>query len=244
MSETMTKQDEEQKDRVPYEVSMDPIDFEADCDMKFLSSNEFCKLANEYFRAAFSDFIGTTFDFVQGYPSVSLYFTHADTDGTRAVQRADKKESGSSLLDKTRSRDLMYREGDRFMITDDGIDVIKPILLPKIYNNGKPNWKNIISDIVDRSAANLFNPNAQQQITKISMIDPRAILGILYGKKSGNSYVDYGIQVCGDLSFKNGLMPGATNSNYVLSITRAYDGHLKKTYERFGIANAGSPIIR
>ena len=76
------------------------------------------------------------------------------------------------------------------------------------------------------------------------MIDPRAILGILYGKKSGDSFVDYGIQIIGDLSIKNGLIPGAQNANYVMSITRAYDGHLKKTYERFGIANAGSPIIR
>ena len=108
MSETMSKQDEEQKEsRTPYEVSMDPIDFEADCDMKFLTSNDFCKLTNEYFKAAFSDYIGSTFEAVQGIPSISLYFTHADVDGTRAVQRADKKETGSTLLDKTRSRDLI-----------------------------------------------------------------------------------------------------------------------------------------
>ena len=241
MSENATKTE---NTREKYSVKVDPVNFAADYEGKFISSIDFCRLTGEYFRAAFADYEGCSFDIQNGVPSISLYFTHNEVTGTRAVNRMDKKESGSTLLDKTRSRDLMYREGDRYYITDDGIDIISGLLMPSLYNGGKINWKNIVSDIVDRNNGNFYMNPHPRQITKISGIDPRNICSLIYGTKdeTGDN-VDYGVRVVGDLSIRNGLMPQAV-SNYALSIDRAHTGNLTKTYESFGIANAGSSIIR
>lgn len=247
MSETMTKE----KEREKYEVSVEPVSFEQDYSGKFISSIDFCKLANEYFRAAFVDYIGCTFEANQGMPVISLYFSHAKFDnGVCAVSRLEGNQTGSSLLDKTRSRDKLYKEGDRFQITEDGIDVISSLLLPKLYNGGKINWKNIVTDVVDRTTQNFYAPQQAQQVTKISGIDPRNICALLWGKSETDpdtnekSYVDYGVSIMADLTIKSGLMPGNQNANYALSITKAYNGHLQNTYEKFGIMSANSNIIR
>lgn len=244
MSETMTKQNEET--RKTYKVEMDPIPFEADCDTKYSSSTEFCKLANEYFREVFADYIGSTFDFDNGVPTISLYFSHADFSNSAlptAVQRVDKKDTGSNLLNKTRFRDLQYKEGDRFVITDDGIDIIKPLLMPKLYNGGNVNWKNIVVDHADRNMTNMYNP-AAQQTTKIKGIDPKNICRLLYGNKAEDgSFIDYGVMVQGAINMGYAV-PGNNPANYVLMILRGYNDHIQKTCEKFGITNGMSTIIR
>lgn len=243
MSEVKT---EKKADRIPYEVKVEPMEFEPDYSGKFVSSLDFCKLTNEYFRAAFVDFEGCTFEMANGMPTVSLYFNHnKDVEGVHACERVADKIVGNSIIDRTRGRDLQMKEGDRYHITDDGIDVIKPLLSGRFFNQGKPNWKQIVTDVTDRAAANYYQPQNVRQLTKIIGIDPRSICSLIYGNKDeeGN-YIDYGIEVKGDLTIKSGLMPGIQNPNYALAITKAYNGNITKTYEKFGINTAGSNIVR
>lgn len=243
MSEVNEKTTEERK---PYVVNVDPVDFEQDFSGKFISSIDLCRLANEYFRAAFADFEGTTFNLEQGFPTMTLFFNHAENvDGVFAVERAGTKTVGSSVLDRTRRRDNQLKEGDRYQITADGIDIIKPLLLPRLMNNGKPNWKQIVSDITDRNTQNMFQPMQPRQLTRVSGIDPRRICALIYGNKDeSGEYIDYGIEVKGDLNIRAGIMPGQQAPNYALAITKAFNGNIQKTYQKFGINVAGSTIIR
>lgn len=243
MSEVNTKTE----DRKPYKVEVDPIEFEASYSGLFMSSLDFCKLTNEYFRAAFGDYVGSTFDMTQSGPMISLYFSHLkDVNGIRACDRITSKTTGSTILDRTRGRDLQMKEGDRFHITDDGIDIIKPLLASRYFNQGKPNWKNIVVDIVDNNAQSYYQPQNVTHLTKIIGIDPRNICALIYGTKdSEGNYIDYGIDVKADLSIRSGLIPGQQQSNYALAITKAYSGTIAKTYEKLGIGFAGgSNIVR
>ena len=242
----MSEVTEKKEERKQYSVEVDPMPFEPDFSGKFISSTDLCRLVNEYFRAAFCDFEGSTFAMEQGFPTISLYFNHnKDVEGVRACERAAGKSVGNSIIDKTRGRDLQFREGDRFQITDDGIDIIKPLLVPRLFNQGKPNWKQIVADITDRTSTNMFQPMQARQLTKISGIDPRQICSILWGNKDDNGeYIDYGVEVKADLNIRAGIMPGQQAPNYVLAITRAYNGNIQKTYEKFGINVAGSTIVR
>lgn len=245
MSEAVTENKENK--RTPYEVNIEPIGFEPDCAMKFLTSLDLCKLANEYFRAAFVDFEGSNFDMSSGFPSISLYFNHNhdhDGEGTRACDRVAAQQSGSTILDRTRGRDLQLKEGDRYHITDDGMDIIIKLLNPRAYNNGKPNWKSIVTDVTDRTPTNIFQPQQARQLTKVVGIDPRNILSLIYGNKDEEGFIDYGIEVKSDLTIRAGLIPGNQTPNYALAITRAYNSNIQKTYEKFGINVAGSTIVR
>ncbi len=242
MSEAVTKKE----DRKPYVVKVDPINFEASYSGLFMSSLDFCKLINEYFKAAFGDFVGSTFDMGQGGPTVSLYFSHLkDVDGVRACDRISAKTTGSSLIDRTRGRDLQLKEGDRYHITEDGQDIIKPLLAPRFYNQGKPNWKNIVVDIVDNNPQSFYQPNAATHLTKIVGIDPRNLCSLIYGNKDEDgSYIDYGVEVKASPAVA-GFMPGQQQVNYILAITKAYSGTISKTYEKLGLGFAnGSNIVR
>lgn len=231
-------------EREPYAIEMEePIPFEEDFSGKIITSVAFCKLTNQLYKIGFADYAGCTFDVVNGVPVMSFYFDHTrpTEDGVYACERGDGKVAGNSVLDRSRNRDRQMREGDRYKITEDGKDVIIKLLHPRFYNGGKPQWGNIVSDITDRSAANFYNPNAAQQLTKITGIDPRRVCAVLWGTEDG---AEYGVEVKSNLAFNNN-MPGAQqNPNYVLNVTKAFAANIQKTYESLGIATMGSNIIR
>lgn len=239
------KNPETKETRKPYEIDLKtPLNFDEDFRGKIITSVQLCKLTNKLFKAGFADYAGCTFDVIQGMPVMSFYFNHARTteDGVYACERGDGKSAGNTIIDRTRDRDRQMREGDRYKITEDGKDVIAKLLHPRFFNNGKPQWTNIVSDIVDRSAANYWNPNAAVQMTKITGIDPRRICAKLWGSEHE---CDYGVEVKSNLAFNQPGMPGGQqNPNYVLSITKAYTENIKKTYESLGMGTMGSNIIR
>lgn len=248
MSDTkknVTTNNEEAKEaRTPYDIGLEePIPFDQDFSGKYISSVALCRLVNQLYRAGFEDYIGCTFDVVSGQPMISMYFSHARTteDGTYACERGDGKVTNSSLLDRTRTRDRQMREGDRYRLTEDGKDVFSKLLLPRFYNNGKPQWNNVVSEILDNSAATMYN-NKATQLTKITGIDPKKICAKLWGNEN---HAEYGVQVTQNLNFNNPALAGGTQApNYVLSITKAFADNLGKTCESFGFGGFGSPIVR
>lgn len=234
--------------RETYEVKVEPMAFEEDFSGKYISSSDLCKLTNKYFHVCFADYVGSKFIMVNGgAPTISLYFNHVEhVDGNvYAVERATDKIVGNTIIDRTRSRDHQLKEGDRYHITEDGKDIIKKLLIPRSFNQGNPNWKNIVTDIQDRNVGSIYAPQQPQQVTQIAGIDPSRICALLWGSKEGESYIDYGVNVMANLTFNpNGMIPGYQNANYALMITKAYNGQLQKTYEKFGISAGGSDIIR
>lgn len=241
MSETKKSTVDE---RTPYVLEVDPIGFEADAEVKILTSNEFCKLVNEYFKGAFADYEGCYFNMIQGNPSVTLVFNHCKHEEGRnyAVEMAGEKKVSNSVIERSRSYDRLLREGDRYHITDDGKDIITKLLTPHYFNNGKPNWGNIVVEYTERPMYGGMQGGIQ--MTKVNGIDPSAMCAIIYGKKDEEgSYLDYGVEVKDNLSARNGNYGFATAANYVLSITRAYNEHIKNTYEKLGYG-IGSGIIR
>ena len=227
--------------RTPYVLEVEPMSFEADAEVKIITSNELCRLANEYFKVAFADYEGCFFEMSQGAPSITLVFNHAKHEDNKvyAVDMVAGGKVGNSVLERTRAYDRLVKEGDRYHITDDGIDIIKDLLAPRYFNNGKPNWGAVVTDYVDRQAAYY---QGGVQYTRIIGIDPRSICRILIGKKEGDSWLDYAGDVKAELSARNGF--GISSPNYVLNITKAYNEHIKKTYEELGLGTAGSNIIR
>lgn len=230
------------QERIPYKATIEPMPFTAEFEGNHTTSNEFCLTANEYFREVFADFHGSTFDIVNGAPTLSLYFDHPHVEEGKhyGVERLSGKTVGNSVIDKTRNRDRQLREGDRYHITEDGKDIITPLLIPRLYNQGKVNWGNIVSDIIDNTAATYYQPQQNiKHLTKIIGIDPRAVLTIFHG---GNPN-DYSVEVKTDLSRTMGMMMQG-NSNYMLAITKASLENIKKAYEKMGLGSVGSSIIR
>ena len=242
--------------RTPYKLIVDSEGFNPDYEGKYLSSTEFCKLTNDIFRAAFRNYHGSKFEVNGKSPSFSLFFTHYDVEsGTPdrdgeiihvATEKYTGDKVGSTVLDKTRTRDNLMAHGDRYKITQDGKDIITPLLFTHLYNNGKPNWNQLITEIADTSGSNMYGygPTNRNQLTKISGIDPTRVAALIWGRKDEDGIIDYGISVMRDLSV-NSLygMPG-TGSNYALNITRAHTDTVSKTYEKLGLGVINSNIVR
>lgn len=244
MSEFEQKAVEERK---PFVVEVDPIEFTPDEEGKYVTSNELCSLTNGIFREIFSDWYGSKFEVSGGIPMISLHFSHMEkTDGvTLATERLSAKQVGNSTIDKTRSRDNLLVNGDKYTLTEDGKDFIKKLLIPRVFNSGKPNWGNIVSATVDATTQSMYTTVNAQQLTKVTCIDPRRICALLWGDKDESGALDYGITILKDLSITPMTIPGAQiPSNYVLRIQRAHTATIAKTYEKFGIGAFGSSIIR
>lgn len=243
MSET--KVAEEQK-RKTYTVDVKPMEFDPDCSSRFISSNDFCKLANMYFKACFDDVYGTEFEVTQGMPTINLYFNHVTDRKEGAVYgcvQAAEQSIGNTLIEKTRNRDNYLKNGDKYFLTEDAKDIIKPILTPARYNQGNPQWKSIVADIEDRNAQQMFMVGQPGKFTKVVGISPEKLCGLIFGTREGENFIEYGLAVLEDRSMRQMPFPGAANKNYVIQITKAYNGNLRKTCERFGIANIGSNIV-
>ena len=232
------------EERKPYSLEVEPMVFESDAEIKFLTSNELCKLMNDYFKAAFADYEGSIFEMGQQGLSISLFFNHPKhvEGAVYACDTADAKKVGNSVLDRINAYDRQVKEGDRYHLTEDGKDIIKPLLASRHFNNGKVNWGNITCEFADKNPSNYYQPQAAQHMTKVTGIDPRAICAILFGSKDETGSVDYAVEVKSNLSMNNGF--AASHPNYVLSIMKAHTDVLVKTSEKFGLGVAGSAIVR
>ena len=177
---------------------------------------------------------------------ITLLFSHVEAGAgqTVATERSSAKNTGSSVIDKTRSRDHLMKEGDRYVLTEDGLDIIKPLLLPQFFNKGKVVVKRFVSTTTDANPSSMFGQiNTVQQLTQVIGIDPKKIAALIWGTKDEDGVVDYGVTVLKDLSLNGMAFPGMLPKNFVLKIDRAHTETIMKTYEKFSI-NTGSSIVR
>jgi len=226
-------------------------EFKAVSEVQYIRSNDLCALVSEVFHAAFADFHGCLFETIQGAePVISLFFDHADhKDDQRPCaceMAAGQTAEGNNVVARSRQRDSFMRDGDRYILTEDGKDVISELLIRRLVpNNGNINWKNIVGEYYDQTTQNMYFGRQIPQYTKVSGIDVKKVCAMIFGTKDDKDTYDYGFQILGPTNFGNPFqMPGNPQmANYTLSITRAHAKEIGEVYSRLGIAS-GSNIIQ
>ena len=226
-------------------------DFSPVSETMYVRSNDLCALVSEVFHAAFADFHGCLFETVGGgEPVISLFFDHGnhkDDDRPCACEMAAGQSlEGNNVVARSRQRDSFMRDGDRYVLTEDGKDIISELLIRRLVpNNGNINWKNIVGEYYDQTTQNLYFGRQIPQYTKVSGIDIKKICAMIFGSKDDKDSYDYGFQILGPTNFNNPYqMPGNPQmANYTLSITRAHAKEINDIYSKLGIAS-GSNIIQ
>lgn len=228
-------------------------EFAAVSEVQYVRSNKLCALVSEVFHAAFADYHGCVLEMVNGQePVISLFFDHADhKDDPKGrpcacEMAAGQGVEGNNVLARSRQRDSLMRDGDRYFLTEDGKDVISELLIRRLVpNNGNINWKNVVGEYYDQTTQNMYFGRQAPQYTKVSGIDIKKICALIYGTKDANNVYDYGFQILGNINLGNVYqMPGNPQmANYVIAITRAHANEINEIYSELGIAS-GSNIIQ
>lgn len=246
MSETTNRQ----KYRI--NASGEPMkDFSPVSETEYIRSNDLCGLLSEVLHAAFADYYGCILETVGGQePVISLFFDHADHKNDErpcACEMAAGQGIGdNNVIARSRQRDSLMREGDRYVLTEDGKDVISELLIRRLIpNNGNINWKNIVGEYYDQTTQNMYFGRQAPQYTKVSGIDIKKICAMIYGSKDEKDTYDYAFQILGAINFNNAYqMPGNPQiANYTIAITRAHAKEINDIYSKLGIAS-GSNIIQ
>lgn len=241
----MSEVNEGAKKRDPYKINIENDPFNPIGEYKLITSTELGQLASSIFKSAFADFEGVIFEPGNGAePTFSLIFNHGkyNDDEIVGVKRSiDTKADGDDVISLMRHRDRLGREGDKYLITDDGKDVIEQLLTPAAYNSGKPRWNQIVSEFSE-SQGYYYNPQVPQY-TKISQISLKRLVTLIYGYKDAitNDIYDYEVRIVGATGAPSPNMPA---SSYMLQISRASTNEVNNTYRKLGYSIASSNIIR
>lgn len=237
------------KDRETFKINIEDHEpFNPIAASKYITSSDFCKLTSTLFHSVFNDFEGCRFIAGQNVqPTIDFIFNHGSYDkgAILGVQRYENGDNSSSdVLSKLRNRDNMLKNGDRYYLTDDGKDVIKPLLTRERFNNGNPNWKGIVSEWQDRGPVSSYYYSQAPVYTKVSYIDLKRLCQLIFGGKDGDDVLDYDVSIKGVMNPAGQQLAIPGNTNYVLVITRASSNEVQKTYQRLGFGLVGSNIIR
>ena len=242
----MSKENEQVRET--FKLELDPIDFSPIGAFKLTTSSDLGKLAYEVFSSVFEDFEGLIFEpgVNGGEPTYSLIFNHGKYDddarlGVVSAINQDKGERSSNPLDAIRRMDNVYMNGAKYLATDDLKDVVEKLLVPALYNNGKPKWGAVVVDYAERSQYNLYAPNAVTQYTKINGISAKRLASLLYGYEVDGDKFDYEVRVVGPA---NTQMMGGKTINWVLQVSRASLAEVTELYKAYGYNPTASNIIK
>lgn len=235
------------QERKPFEVQIDDhYDFDGIASTKFITSIQFCKMVSDLLHNVFSDFEGCMFEpTVQGMePTIALVFDHDDHTNDSlpcAMERAGSSKSGSSIIDRGRARDFYNRNGDRFLLTEDGQDFVKTILSRRMFVNGKIDFKKIVGEY---SEPNMNSFYYQQPVpyTKVSYISISRICQLLFGNgKDENDNVEY---IANVVPFNGGFNGYNRTNNYILTLTKVSAKEINDFCGQIGLSMQSCNIIR
>jgi hypothetical protein len=237
--------------RTPYKIEFEHEDFGEDYKGKYMSSITFCKKFSDIMRETFANYAGCEMEPVKTpmgeIPMISAYFTHMDKipEGNNgdalhlATSRDSANKVGSTIIDNMRARDNVRNNGDAFVITDDGKDILLPLLMYKYYNGGKPNWKQITVEV---TMPDKWNRPAQY--TKVFGLDPDRVASFIWGNKNKNGeFIDYGVAIVKDLSVMMGMPNMNGGRNFALKVDVACKSQLERTYAELGLGMVGSRMV-
>lgn len=219
---------------------------------KFISSVEFCEKVSDLFKAAFSDCEGCKYEInQQGLGYITLFFNHSEKiDGTRhtAVTRTmpdkdNKRHPQNDTVRRIRMNDLRNKSGDRYYLTNDGMEGIDDFIHDSMINrkDGKVMWDKIVAEVGTRQVAYNQPPIV---FTAVSMLDPVKLAAEIYGRtdEDGN-ILAYGIDVM--RSMPQMVSMGNFQTQYMLSIKRVSDKEVCDLCNKLGVApSMGIDIIK
>lgn len=231
--------------REKFKIDVEPADFGPVGEFKLTTTKQFGALVNEIFKEAFVDFEGVLFDPGSSTmePTFSLVFNHGKYEEDERVgiklAVADQGSADNNPVNRIRRMDNFYKNGAKFIATEDLQDVVEKILIPKFYNNGKINWGRIVLDYQEPKY-NMYGYQQNDQYTKIIGISPKRLATLVYGYKDNDTedIYDYEVRFLGSLNL------GFGNNQSVLQILRASANEVNNLYKTFGYNVTNSNIIR
>jgi hypothetical protein len=241
---------ESKQERKPYTIDLEEhLPFNGVASTAIITSKQFCSCLNELFHQVFADYEGSKFIIPQngGRPTIDLVFNHGNYENADlpvACENATKPNAGkgqNSILEIARGRDRLMKEGDRFYLTQDGQDIIKPLLDPYHFNRGKINWGNIIFPTTDGNNMMQIYGYRQQQYSEVTGLDLNRLADLLYGVKDKDGKI-YQNHVDIKAPGSNGPVYGAPL--YIFWITRVSQDTVQEVYQSLGIGTGTSSIIR
>ena len=242
MSDNVKTEDTRERFEIELEEN---LEFKPIGEFKITTSSDLAALANEVFKNIFEDYNGIIFE-PSGEPSFSLIFDHKDHDedatvGVRPMFNS-KIADKADVVERLRQRDNMYNYGAKYEATEDLKDAVEKLLVPNLYNGGKPRWGQIIADFSERSGYNIYNQGVIEQYTKVSGISAKRLVALLYGYKDeeGDTY-DYEVRVLGKAGIS--AFNGASN-NWTIQISRASFAEVNALFKSYGYNPNNSQIIR
>lgn len=240
----------EKKENTTFEIGVAVHEkFEHITDAKFVSSTEFCAVVSQLF-SLYEDFEGCSFDVMPGTNNhmISLYFNHKMVDAdpethTIAITRDTGVSAKNNTLRSTRNFTNRLYNGDKFYLTKDGKEGLRPFFAANnrsIYKaNYEINWDKVTLEVADS------NMGMPQQYTKVTFLDPAKIAEAIYGKtdEDGVTWL-YDVRVL--RSFPSIAMNNGNASNsFMLEVRRVCEPEVIKLCQKFGIGtSSGLNIIR
>lgn len=246
------------EERVPLTIDVVPEPFEGVADCKFISAQKLAGLVRNFFKDIFVDCEGVMYEKgPYGELEMGIVFNHGKyPNGRTAVQSpynsevADKKD----VVLRGRALDTQNRNGDRYIITEDGKDIFGPLISGRMYDNkGAIKWNKVVTEVADQNSRSLgagafygFGRPNVVQFTKIDPIPVTTLCKLVYGAEdeSGDD-VEYGVNV-----WQNPMLMqqfGQFNVNLqavLLQITRVGKKKVDAVYNELGLGQSSSFIIR
>lgn len=234
------------KERVPFKITNEGS-FDAFPEMGMVTlmrGRELAGIAHDIFDGAFQNLYGANTTVWPGsnVPIVDLFFMHADDDASDPRVSAINKTGESNgvknkVLRETRSYLNRVQFGDRYYMTEDGEEGIEPFLIYNrtIFNNNKPNWAKIVSEVSEPR-----NFGVPQQLTQVAYLDPAAILRFKYGDTNENGEkINYIVNVLKSIAPVQGA-----NADLELIVFRVNEDETMRLANDFGIVSSGLNIVR
>lgn len=235
---------EEQKiEREPLKLEIEAEPFNGIASTKYVTSSDLCRYATELFKGVFADCEGTMFDIMGNIPTLSVIFNHGvyDKDKRVALFREGAVDSSANLIQRYRNRDRLLNNGDRYLLTEDGKDIFRDLLIPQAYNNGKPNWGKVVVEFSENTQQRIYGLSQNPQYTKVGFIDLAKFAALIWGSKDeNNDSFAYQFNI---VRAMNSGVPGMPPSNYMLMATRVSEKELQATFEKLGFGSFSS-IVR
>lgn len=234
----------EETKREKFKIDIEAEEFSPVGEFKLITTKEFGKFINEIFKTAFADFEGVLFEPGNNgiEPTFSLVFNHGkyeDTERVGVKLCVPDAVNDNNPVNRIRRMDQFYKNGVKYVPTDDLKDVVEKLLVPKFYNNGKINWGNIVLDYQEPKY-NMYGPQNPDQYTKVIGISPKRLASLVFGYKDEDSddIYDYEVRFLGSMNL------GFGNNQSFLQILRASANEVNSLYKTFGFNVTNSNIIR
>ena len=205
------------------------VPFQSIANMQYIHSNQFANIVAATFRKTFADFEGCLFETMTngGAPYMSFYFNHSknSSDLPNACELVNASAKGTDVISRMRQRDSLMKDGDRYFLTQDGIDIFSE-LVPDFYRNknNKIDWKKYVSETSDPT----LSPNQWDrstwgrtpQYTMVTLVDVNQLARLIYGyyDKETNEYFDYQVSIVGCMDAPNPYQQYNRLHNYMLEI--------------------------